>query len=725
MNFNSFKYAVISKQNGFEIFLFLIFLVYVGLCLTPSSYGLVLNMFGHAGEGLLWGHPRSIRSDEWAVWTPYFQSVVNNDFGRFNQLSMYGEDFRGFSALPIKDWGLLFKPLMWPFLMFPPAYAFSMHHGLIILVFIIGWKKVTDQLLVELNSARVTAMFSLLLFFSGFVQGWWTTLGPLLAVTPWLFLSIISCERVNFLKCLGFSYISTVWMLSHTYPPIIISSAYAGLALLACFRRSVFNIKTLISLCGGGLIALVVVYLYLHDAIEVMSQTIYPGKRISHGGEASFQLWLSTLLPYINNSNYKPLLNDSNICELGVITSYLPLMAVIFGKYKNFTREQVTNLIILSIVIILASFWMLMPIPDVVAKMTLLDRVPGKRMVWALGLAWNFLALYWLGISDVRFTAIRISLFAAAIILCYSLSLHVYNLSFGEKSAWEVFAAVLIFPAARFFKGRYHNNKSNLAALICIAAFINFIYFGMFNPGQSAKPIFSLKESSTLDNLKIIEHRNSRGWLIVTGYPGAILQGLELNSVTHVLMLPKLDFFRKFFPDMDEKSFNKIFNRYAHIQLANATEPYSPQADVIRLPVNAFSRVGNMGNSPTKISIIPLSPSYALEIQSGGYIDSEIVREKTIVLTGWGMISNSRSEFLSGSEQNFQAKLERIPRMDVVNALSNSKLMDAGFRLSIELPVGQSSENFLSHLCLYSKDSEFGIRRISSGSRSLKYQCKK
>ena len=140
MNFNSFKYAVISKQNGFEIFLFLIFLVYVGLCLTPSSYGLVLNMFGHAGEGLLWGHPRSIRSDEWAVWTPYFQSVVNNDFGRFNQLSMYGEDFRGFSALPIKDWGLLFKPLMWPFLMFPPAYAFSMHHGLIILVFIIGWK---------------------------------------------------------------------------------------------------------------------------------------------------------------------------------------------------------------------------------------------------------------------------------------------------------------------------------------------------------------------------------------------------------------------------------------------------------------------------------------------------------------------------------------------------------------------------------------------------------
>ena len=101
------------------------------------------------------------------------------------------------------------------------------------------------------------------------------------------------------------------------------------------------------------------------------------------------------------------------------------------------------------------------------------------------------------------------------------------------------------------------------------------------------------------------------------------------------------------------------------------------------------------------------------------------MREKTIVLTGWGMISNSRSEFLSGSEQNFQAKLERIPRMDVVNALSNSKLMDAGFRLSIELPVGQSSENFLSHLCLYSKDSEFGIRRISSGSRSLKYQCKK
>jgi hypothetical protein len=157
-------------QSPFEWGCLVLSIIYVAFCLTPSFYGIVLSMFGMNSDGLFWGNPRAIRSDEWAVWTPYFQSIINNDFSRYNNISLYSEDFRGFSALPIYDWALIFKTLLWPFILFSDAYAFSIHHALIMLTFVIGWKQLMDRLIPQALQYFISGLFSLLLFFSGFVQ---------------------------------------------------------------------------------------------------------------------------------------------------------------------------------------------------------------------------------------------------------------------------------------------------------------------------------------------------------------------------------------------------------------------------------------------------------------------------------------------------------------------------------------------------------------------------
>ena len=59
------------ELDKFDWFCLLLLVPITVLAITPSSYGIVLSMFGHGGEGLLWGSPRPIRSDEWSVWTPY------------------------------------------------------------------------------------------------------------------------------------------------------------------------------------------------------------------------------------------------------------------------------------------------------------------------------------------------------------------------------------------------------------------------------------------------------------------------------------------------------------------------------------------------------------------------------------------------------------------------------------------------------------------------------
>src|SRR5205807_5871118 len=76
---------------------------------------------------------------EWAFWTPFVQIAVNNEFERINETSPYQEDLRNFNALPLKDWGIVFKPQFWAFFVLPPATAFSLMHTSIFVACLVGW----------------------------------------------------------------------------------------------------------------------------------------------------------------------------------------------------------------------------------------------------------------------------------------------------------------------------------------------------------------------------------------------------------------------------------------------------------------------------------------------------------------------------------------------------------------------------------------------------------
>ena len=108
----------------FESAVLVIAAIYVALHLSPSSYALALGQLGEPETPLL-GTPRAIRTDEWSVTTPLFQAAVNNDFRETNDTSFYSENLRSFIGLPLLNWGLVFKPLVWPFFIVPPALAYS------------------------------------------------------------------------------------------------------------------------------------------------------------------------------------------------------------------------------------------------------------------------------------------------------------------------------------------------------------------------------------------------------------------------------------------------------------------------------------------------------------------------------------------------------------------------------------------------------------------------
>jgi hypothetical protein len=163
---------LLSGPDGFTLGVLLAAAVYVLLGWSPSSYGVQLARIGLPGAGGVAGEPREIREDEWGRWTSFVRVAVNNDFQRFNRTSPYGEDLRNVEGLPLADWGLIFKPYYWLFFVAGAAPAFSFYHAFWIAAFLIGYHHLFKRL--DL-SPGLAAVASVSLFFSAFVQMWWTT----------------------------------------------------------------------------------------------------------------------------------------------------------------------------------------------------------------------------------------------------------------------------------------------------------------------------------------------------------------------------------------------------------------------------------------------------------------------------------------------------------------------------------------------------------------------
>lgn len=718
----SFRFRLFSLDY-FDIFCLLLLIPITWFALTPSSYGIVLNIFGYDSEGLVWGKPRAIRSDEWAVWTPYIQMAVLNSFERFNELSTYQHDLRGFNAVPLADWALVFKPLMWPFWLFDPARAFAMHHGLVIVTFLLGWKRLLARCLADIDESKAqhniyAAFFSVLIFFTGFVQFWWTTLGPILALSPWLLLVVLQWKHSVF-HYLKLFYIASVWLLSHTYPPIIISIAYFGIFLL-CVHRGYWWRSSFIQLIFTALAsvaAIIVCAFYYQDIIPVMMNTVYPGQRISQGGEGNSLILLSTIFPYMNHSKFSDLLN-LNICEIGSVGTLLPIAAVCFFR-PNWSNEIYRkacffSLIFGSIIIL----WMLFPISSTYGKWLLLDKVPGNRMIFVIGILVNYLALLTIFSGRFFYSICRAFIFVSILLFSYLLPSYLGLIGWFEKSAPEAVAVILILIWIVLLKYVNWFNNYKIFTLFFIVLVPNLVAYAKFNPVQQAYPIFNLFERSPIHKIKESVNNNDYRWVVESGYPGAVLSGLGMNSFTTVLIQPQMSIFRDLYPDMPENEFNTIFNRYAHIMISElAVTPYNPTPDVIMIPLRDIIKSSHQLNYQLS------TRENTLNLPIGGVVDSVSVgKDNTLMITGWAW--RLTGDINGWFEPSDVINSQFVSRPDVVSVFSDNDLRYAGFILHINNYSKYQSIIKKQGICLVSHDSRFGIRLLETNHLDHDFHCR-
>ncbi len=662
-------------------------LLYVGKAWTPSSYAITLNVLGVNAPGPTFGQPRDIRSDEFFVQTPHFQTAVLSGLADTDKISPYGESLRNFMAFPTKDWSIVFKPALWGFLVLPAAYAYSLYFFVLAAACFWGW-----LLFLRLAGAPLAIALcgTVLLTFSQMLQVWWTTNAPTFAFAPWVAIAFLAprLERTRFLAVFA---AMGVWLFSLLYPPFIYAEAVAIAAVIAAFRPDALRWRALLVSGMAAVLAVAVVYLYLHDTIEVMRQTVYPGKRSLDGGSLPWSQAMATILPYVNIIGFDPSLlapETRNACETGVVGSYLALLLACFAEpsslMENIRAHRARWLVLVASLVGMAS-WMLLPIPHAVGHLLLLDMVPPARLMLGFGLLFHMALLLVAPSLRYSVTVRRAAVFlviVAGVLIVRKGGLPVSLL----RQSWFDGVIFICLPMAVMMAlwMRLRTRRSGIEAipLVAAAAACNLLTFGTFNPIQSALPIFAAHPQGIVRDLKALEHWDDRGLIVLDAWRGSALTGLGIRAVNDTLMSPQVAYFRKEFPQLDAATRDRVFNRFGHIIPKFIPAP-DAAGDQIFVPIQHYARnrrllrddlasaQGNAGNVSSYAII--RNPDHGYDIEVVGWVP-------------WHGVNPSQRLLFHGDAN--PVGVIREPRLDVAQAMNDPSLRIAGFRAYFSKPDG-------------------------------------
>ena len=575
------------RRWGPTVALVLACLVYVGNAWTPTSYAISLQTVGAEDTGLVLGTPRPIRSDEFGLFTPLLQATVNNDYRRFNATSLYQEDLRSTVSQPLRDWGMLFKPTSWGFLFLSPAYALSLYYCATMISFLVGYTLLFRRGGIGRWESMLLATG---LFFTPFAQYWWTSFGPLIASFPWIL--VVAAHRNTWWKLPIFYWAACSWMLSFFYPGVIATSAFVGLFMAAC-HRWVRGWKEWLALGCASLLACLTVVVYLRDYLTATQNTLYPGVRRFSGGMESFGHWLSVWAPNLHiDLLSQESLTPLNVCEVSTLGTFYGLALLFFMDWRRLGEGRWKKLLVLSLPVGLMWLWMLAPIPQSVGRLLLWDWVQPQRMQFAMGFA-----LLWLLSQAAKDLGLQIT-WPRSIALVEVVVAAWYFKAQPRPDLWEaawrdlafIAPVIIVMLASPWLSPRWKNR-----GLLAGSALAGAVAFGVFNPLQSAKPIFKRPWSARFAQFDAQVAADPDGVLRDgRGFFGAQLNGWGYRSVGHFLLTPHFDHFRAMYPDMDDQHFNFIFNRYAMYLIDDVPAPFVRSENAVILPLSDALRPGQV-----------------------------------------------------------------------------------------------------------------------------------
>ncbi len=572
------------KTNFFLAALVIYLLIVTLFSINGSSVGMWNEFFDQKADSqILFGKPKLIRVDEWSLHTPAILSQCNNPkpFPVENySLGAYKTPL--IMNLPVAHFSTFLRPQYWLFFLVGTEKAYAFYWGMK-LALLVGGVFLLLMILLE-NNFFLSVFGALWVYFSSYMQWWYSSpamlpelVGYFALFTSAFIIGLTSKRKTLIIAACFLFLVSFFNFVVSLYPPYQVPLLYLSFCIVAgvilprwryVLSESLKNRFGAICICVSLLATaglLLVWYLDVRQTLDVLANTLYPGmRRTLGGGISTAQIFNGFSGFFVNEINFPKIWK--NVCESSNFILLFPIPMTIMC-WRWFTQKKMSPLdASLAIFILIIVFWQIAGFPRLVAKVSLLDRVPENRALMPLGIAsiiWTCYALQQ-HLKDKNLPSWRLKIIVPSIMLIGVLILCIY-LNAVTGQFLSVYQIIIVCIFASLAGLLWVGKQSLLFALLILLP--NIYFNGLVNPiCAGLKPILHNPLYEKVNH--IVNQEPASKWVVFDKkYPliANFLYATGANIYNGVKYVPHLGEMKHL---STKNSDIRIYNRFGAISLS-------------------------------------------------------------------------------------------------------------------------------------------------------------
>lgn len=547
--------------------LFLVIVVFEINNTSMYQWAEFAQLKGAENEAPFWGVTRSIRMDEWCVWSPMAISQQSVGYPAVSNLIAGGNittEWISMGGIPAFSPAAVFKPFYWGFLVFGTSRGFSFLFACrLILLFLVSYE-LAEKYTKRNHALSCAAAFMITL--SPYVQWWFSqSIAEVLIFGQAMVLAFcwFTEEKRSWKKTLlavGFAW-SLGCFVMVCYPSWLISVAW--LIIPVCIwkaKQSRIRLPEIIRIGCPVLVSLALLGIIAYNSRETLWNVLnskYPGGRlITGGGLADKQIadLYSVFLPFMKRF----LANES---ESATWITFVPAGIVI--TVCNMIRARKADglsCVILGVELVHVLF-ALVGFPVWLAKITFFSQI--SRPELTIGICDTVLLIRSLSQKEEAYPPLSAGILAFSFLMihiCYVSSKQVM-----DTALMVVFAGIYLFVYLSVFSFSA-KRKQSVRFTVAMLMIVALLGGGFVNPLQQGM--------GWVDKLEIVRDMRQTGtktdlWYVEAGYPVTnlpLLAGRCAFNSTQVY--PDVNKWKEVDP-LGE--YEDVYNRFANIS-ADLTE---------------------------------------------------------------------------------------------------------------------------------------------------------
>ena len=579
---------------------FCAYLVVSFLGVNQSNLG-VVNMSGqksfvqsYSGDGVSLGYTRDIRSDEFLRNTPMLLGYLQNRNAQSISPLTIDTPFTFNIPSKISDYLIFPEFALSKFSYLPLAIKFSLLWWLPILLLFVSMILLGDALG---NSRRITYLtFGLLLFAPG--SAWWSNLAiPIFYNFLFAVFFLVRKENQSWVDklapILGGFFLARA--ISYYQPwALVLGSVVVltGVVFHLKTRPLSKSIKIFTLMALSFTIFAIIRFLPHISSLRILLKTVYPGQRISTGGEQSFEFLFST--PFMWRLQFPGLeianTNQSEIATWLILPGLLIFMSQIVLFFRNRTADpKITAGIAGGILATLWCVWGVVDFSPFNEYFLLVNRVPGFRAAQIVGSCFIFLLIF-LYRSEIRVSRLSVWFYSLLSALLTTLSgLKIQKDYLPQITVIEI---LIVSTLVAVFVGGLVNSslmRASRNSFTSLSLGFMMVFGVLVNPVNLGLGEFNGKISEKLVSL---DTQGGGNWASHNFYSDALLISSGIKSISGQQSVgPNTEYWKILDPEnLYQENWNRAYS-YITFQWNDSDVPAisNPSPDVILISISPCS----------------------------------------------------------------------------------------------------------------------------------------